>query len=233
MGEGSPIIFLHSGLQTGETDFIDQQKYFKENYTVIVPDLRAHGKSSVERIDIHKYFDESANDLMETMDYLGLDDAHVVGCSLGALVGLVFAKKFPERISSLSLSGIISVKPDNWEELSRQDINMQRTVLNNVEAVGYFDSIHESDWQEFLRQSMEQDWYPFNKTGDVSTLKCATLYIVGEDKKHEVSGITSYPSQNELIHIAVVPFAGHLVHNEQPKVYSEILELFIRKAESR
>ena len=42
-------------------------------------------------------------------------------------------------------------------------------------------------------------------------------------------GATIYPKQNEQIHIAVVPFAGHLVHNEQPELYTKILEVFFNE----
>ncbi|WOV86325.1 alpha/beta hydrolase [Sporosarcina oncorhynchi] len=231
LGEGSPIIFLHTGLQTGETDFSFQQNYFKGQYKIVVVDLRGHGKSRVDQLDIHKYFDEAAIDVWETMNDLGLGKAHIVGCSLGGLVGLRFAKMFPDRLISLTLSGITPEKPSNWEEMRQLDVRMQKAVLENKEAGIYFDSIHESDWREFLKQSMVEDWYPFNETRDVSTLSCPTLFIVGEEKKHEVVGAIQYPIQNEQIHVAIVPFAGHLVHSEQPEVYTSHLNLFIRKVE--
>ena len=58
---------------------------FSWKYQVILPDLCGHGKSDSEAyVD---YFNESAKVLLETMDYLEIDTAHVAGCSLGALVG--------------------------------------------------------------------------------------------------------------------------------------------------
>ncbi len=78
---------------------------------------------------------------------------------------------------------------------------MQYGILENANAIHYFDSIHQSDWKDFLRKSIEQDWYPFHETGDVKELQCRTLFIVGEAKEHEVLGATIYPKQNEQIHI--------------------------------
>ena len=52
IGEGDPIVFLHSGLQTGESDFNYQCEHFRKNYKVILPDLRGHGKSKVNQIDV-------------------------------------------------------------------------------------------------------------------------------------------------------------------------------------
>ncbi|WP_404451516.1 hypothetical protein LG329_14425 [Virgibacillus necropolis] len=37
-GTGEPLVFLHTGLQTGTTDFEQQTEYFKQNYQVILPD---------------------------------------------------------------------------------------------------------------------------------------------------------------------------------------------------
>ncbi len=48
IGEGEPVIFLHTGLQTGETDFVYQQNKLQDSYKVILPDLRGHGESKVE-----------------------------------------------------------------------------------------------------------------------------------------------------------------------------------------
>lgn len=229
LGEGEPIIFLHTGLQTGETDFVYQQEYFQKGYKVILLDLRAHGKSKIEQIDIHSYFEDTANDLYETMLHLHIQQAHIVGCSLGALVGLLFAKRFPEFVTSLSLSGIIPQKPSNWDELRQADMIMQYGILENDDAMQYFDSIHQLDWKDFLTKSFEQDWYPFHETGSIEELQCRTLLIVGEAKGHEVQGATFYPEQNEKVHIAVIPFAGHLVHSEQAELYTNILELFFNE----
>ena len=92
IGEGEPLIFLHTGLQTGETDFVYQQNKLQDSYKVILPDLRGHGKSKVEEMDIQSYFEDAADDLHETMLHLNIQQAHIVGCSLGALVGLVICK---------------------------------------------------------------------------------------------------------------------------------------------
>ena len=179
-GKGEPIVFLHTGLQTGEIDFDYQREYFKKNYMVILPDLRGHGKSKTEHIEVLNYLEESAVDLKETLNHLQIEKAHIVGVSLGALVGLVFAKRFPERVIGLALSGIVSEKPHNWEELQAADVEMQKVVLNNKEAVNYFDNLHSSDWKSFITMTQDRDWYPFDETADVSGIQCPSLLIVGE-----------------------------------------------------
>jgi len=88
-GSGEAIVFLHTGLQTSATDFIQQQNDFMKDYQVISPDLRGHGKSITT--DTSNFFEDSATDLYETLENLGLHSVHVVGASLGALVAIFFA----------------------------------------------------------------------------------------------------------------------------------------------
>ena len=59
------MVFLHSGLQTGDTDFEFQKEYFAKKYQLISPDLRGHGHSFSE--DLHNYFEDAALDLLETL----------------------------------------------------------------------------------------------------------------------------------------------------------------------
>ena len=75
-------------------------------------------------------------------------------------------RRFPSFVTSLALSGIIPRKPSNWDELRQADMAMQSGILEDANAIHYFDSIHRSDWKDFLRKSIEQDWYPFNETGE-------------------------------------------------------------------
>ncbi|WP_456274804.1 alpha/beta fold hydrolase [Bacillus sp. AK031] len=224
-GEGEPIIFLHSGLQSGLTDFEYQRDYFKNDFKVLVPDLRGHGKSTEN--DFSNYFEDCAADLAETLNYYDLDRVHLVGCSLGALVGLKFAKRFPEKISTLTLSGVFAEKPDNWVEMNDMQAEQQREFLKNEQAVQYYDHLHSTDWKQFIYMGADATWYPFEDTTNVNDLSSPTLLLEGNE--YETAGALSYPKMNEQVHISIIPFAAHLVHAEQPEIYTQILETFIKQ----
>jgi 2-succinyl-6-hydroxy-2,4-cyclohexadiene-1-carboxylate synthase len=51
--------------------------------------------------------DEMASDVVMVMEKLGIVQAHVVGSSLGAEVGLSMAANYPERVRSLILEGAL------------------------------------------------------------------------------------------------------------------------------
>lgn len=226
-GNGEPIVFLHTGLQTGLTDFEYQREYFKHTYKVILPDLRGHGKSIDNNFS--NYLEDSAMDLIETLDKLGVESAHVVGCSLGALVGLSFAKKFPHRVNSLTISGILPEKPKKWLEMNKEDAESQAQLLQNDDAVNYFDSLHMSDWRQFLYMARDEEWYPFQVTKDLDGINSPVLYMVGEGKISETKGAIVYPLIKDDVHVSIIPFASHLIHSEQPEIYTKVLDLFIKK----
>ncbi|MDX8342225.1 alpha/beta hydrolase [Rossellomorea sp. YZS02] len=230
-GEGEPVVFLHTGLQAGTTDFVKQREALQQSRKVIVPDLRGHGKSVSH--DFSNYFEDAADDLRDTLDHLQVEKVHVVGCSLGGLVGLRFAKKFPDRLRSLTLSGITSDKPDNWKEMHAQDVQFQRELLENTEFTSQLDLQHESDWRQFIYMARDEDWYPFDDTSDLGSITVPILFMVGEGNQAEVATAAKYQSLHNDLHVCVIPFASHLVHEEKPDIYTGVLGEFLREVQNR
>lgn len=226
-GKGEPIVFLHTGLQTGLTDFEYQRDHLEQSYTIILPDLRGHGKSSED--DFSNYFEDCAKDLAETLKSLEIESAHIVGCSLGALVGLFFAKRFSSMVKSITLSGITAEKPDDWLKMNSDDVAHQTQLLKNEEVVNQFNELHQSNWKQFLYMARNEDWYPFHETNNLKEIQAPILCMVGEDSKHETKSVMDYSKMQENVHVAIIPFAGHLVHSEQPLIYTKILEEFLEK----
>ncbi|PEL06756.1 alpha/beta fold hydrolase [Bacillus sp. AFS017336] len=223
LGEGEPIVFLHTGLQTGMTDFDYQRGYFVQKNKVILPDLRGHGKSTSN--DLSNFFIDSATDLTDTFEYHEIQSAHIVGCSLGALVALFFSKKFPEKVKTLTISGLMPEKPTDWLEIHKKNVEQQSKTIN------YFNNLHGEGWKQFIYMGRNEDWYPFEITCDLSGLKMPILFMVGEGNLHEIKGTITYPNADNDIHVAVIPFASHLVHIDQPEIYTNILEKFISQYE--
>lgn len=229
IGLGEPIVFLHSGLQTGWTDFEYQREFFKSSFQVVLPDLRGHGKSVNN--DLSNFFEDAAKDLLQTLETKEIDSVHIVGASLGALVGLFFAKRYPNKVRSLTLSGITPGKPENWLQMHREDVEVQTQLLQNEEAVSYFDRLHTGDWKPFIHMARETDWYPFDETKDLAGIQSPVMLIVGEGNPSETEGAISYRAMQDNVHISVIPFASHLVHSEQPELHSTILKLFLENIE--
>ncbi|MGD6874750.1 alpha/beta fold hydrolase [Sutcliffiella horikoshii] len=227
-GHGKPLVLLHSGGMTGTNEYMEQAASFVDKgYMVIRPDLRGHGKSVGT---IEKYFSHCAKDIFDTLEHLQVDTCHIAGVSVGGVAALLFAKSYPEKVDTLCFSGIFPIKPDNWDELSKEEAEGHEQLFENEEAVAFLNEIHgNNDWKALLHSFHTEDFYPFEEIGDVGNLGVPTLCMVGEKQSLEVSAAIIFQEKNPNIHMAVIPFAGHLVHREQPDLYSQTLESFLQK----
>ncbi|WNS76259.1 alpha/beta hydrolase [Bacillus sp. DTU_2020_1000418_1_SI_GHA_SEK_038] len=79
--------------------------YLQNEYRIIAPDLRGHGKSDRPLTGYH--IDDFSHDLFLLLHKLGINKCHVVGSSLGAEVGLSLAASHPDMVMSLVNEGAI------------------------------------------------------------------------------------------------------------------------------
>ena len=100
-GEGPPILFAHGGGGHAASWF-GQVAHFRKSHRCIVFDHRGFGRSRwhAARFDPDLY----ADDARAILDELGVDRAHVVAQSLGALTAVRLALQSPERVRSLVLA---------------------------------------------------------------------------------------------------------------------------------
>lgn len=72
-------------------------------YRVIRRDMRGHGQSADPGPDYQWTVDDLLNDMRGFLDALGIDRVHYVGESVGGILGVAFATRWPERFSSMTL----------------------------------------------------------------------------------------------------------------------------------
>jgi pimeloyl-ACP methyl ester carboxylesterase len=77
---------------------------FAKTWRVTMLDLRGHGRSSMPASGYH--FAQLAGDLKALLDHLHIDQAHILGHSLGGAVATHFACYHPDRVKSLILADV-------------------------------------------------------------------------------------------------------------------------------
>jgi pimeloyl-ACP methyl ester carboxylesterase len=103
--DGQAIVFLHyGGANLVMWDLV--VPYFKEKNRLILVDLRGHGRSDRPASGYH--IDTMAADVAGIFEPLHLEQAHIVGSSLGAEVGLSLAANHPGKVLSLVCDGAAS-----------------------------------------------------------------------------------------------------------------------------
>lgn len=104
LNDKSAVLFLHfSGGNLNMWEGILPQ--FENEYSIIVPDLRGHGKSDKPLAGYH--IDDMANDIYLLLERLNVECCHIVGSSMGAEIGLSLAASHPELVLSLICEGAL------------------------------------------------------------------------------------------------------------------------------
>ncbi|HLG39921.1 MAG TPA: alpha/beta fold hydrolase [Chitinophagaceae bacterium] len=98
-GDGEPLVLLH-GLFGALSNFGDLIEYFRNYNRVIVPILPL-----LDMDILHTSVGGLAKFVHRFLEAKQLNDAHLLGNSLGGHVALVHTLKHPERIKSLILTG--------------------------------------------------------------------------------------------------------------------------------
>jgi esterase len=101
-GSGEPLIILH-GLFGQSDNWTSIARKLGDHFTVYTLDLRNHGQSGHDNV---MNYDVMADDLLETIDYLGIQKMHLIGHSMGGKVAMLFALKYPERLEKLIIADI-------------------------------------------------------------------------------------------------------------------------------
>jgi pimeloyl-ACP methyl ester carboxylesterase len=98
-GEGRPLVLLHGGLGSGEMFGPVIPALVGAGHRVIAPDLQGHGRTA----DVDRPFDldAMADDVAALIRLLGLEQADVVGYSLGGGVAWHLGFRHPEVVRRL------------------------------------------------------------------------------------------------------------------------------------
>ena len=112
-GQGKPIVFVHgmSGNCKGFYPIIDG---LKGEYRCITYDQRGHGASSVTEKGLT--LDQLGRDLMELIEYLGLEDIAIMGHSMGVATIFSYVEQFGCRHLSEALLADMTPKMVNDAE---------------------------------------------------------------------------------------------------------------------
>jgi len=111
IGEGIPIILLH-GYPLNRSIWQGVIPFLKDISAVVLPDLRGHGDSPVPEGE--SLMETMAVDVTALMDKMKIEQAIIVGHSMGGYVSLALARYFPERLLGLGLIGT-QATPDTPE----------------------------------------------------------------------------------------------------------------------
>jgi len=122
----TPLILLH-GLAANGACWIDVALALEDDYDVLMPDLRGHGKSSVP---LYSYrYEDHAADIAGFIEALGIAPVLLMGHSMGGLVAAVVASQFPALVRGLILADPTFISVQQRREVRDVDVADQHRKL--------------------------------------------------------------------------------------------------------
>jgi pimeloyl-ACP methyl ester carboxylesterase len=109
-----PVLLLHGWTASADINFFPVYARLAERYRVIAMDLRGHGRGmrSTEPFTL----EDCADDAAALLDLLGTGRVIVVGYSMGGPVGLLLARRHPERVAGL----VMQATALEWHRAARE-----------------------------------------------------------------------------------------------------------------
>ncbi|QUQ66528.1 alpha/beta fold hydrolase [Kutzneria sp. CA-103260] len=206
---GSPsapaMVLLHGVTGDGGT-WAGFAPRFADRWHVIAPDQRGHGRS--RHAEAYS-FDLFADDLHGLLDAYDIEQAVLVGHSMGGVVAYRFAEQYPDRVAAMVLEEAPPPVPLGRELGPRPageldyDWALRAPILAELNDPG-------PDWPARL-----------------ATIAVPTLVIAGGGQSHlpqaDIAAMAGFLPTARLVRIE----AGHLVHETRPDEFAAVVEEFL------
>jgi pimeloyl-ACP methyl ester carboxylesterase len=207
-GDGTPLVLLHGGGSTIESNYGKLLPLFARHRKVIALEEQAHGRTTDRDGPVR--FDTSADDVAALLRHLGIDKADVMGFSNGASVAMKVAIRHPALVRKLVFASSFTKKsgapPQFWEFIGRATFaDMPQPLKDAFLKVNpdpkKLRAMHDKDlerMQNFVETSDEE----------VRSVKVPTLIVLGD------RDIVKLEHASELIrlmpqsHLIILP-GGH------------------------
>ncbi|WP_028596657.1 alpha/beta fold hydrolase [Paenibacillus assamensis] len=204
-GEGEPVVLVHSGA-ADIRDWAFVTPILAKKYQVITFDGRGCGQSPAP-IEPANYVE----DLHAILDYLQLDQATIVGHSIGGRIATDFALTYPHRVTKLvlvapALSGFqhsevftknmldIQAASPNVDKMIEISLNncIYRLVLASPQRE-YFIDMHRSNMLKMFHwNTWESVWPQPPAIERLEQLSAPTCFIIGTEDSSDLHQIAEH-----------------------------------------
>jgi 3-oxoadipate enol-lactonase len=245
-GNGPWVVMSHS-LACAISMWDEQADALKSKYKVLRFDTRGHGGSDAPAGAYS--LDTLAEDLHGLLGALGVKNPHFVGLSMGGMIGMSYALKYPGVFRSLVLCDTSSRIPPEaqpvWDERIKTALEQGMAPLVEPTLKRWFtepflakrNSVVERV-AKLIRETPPQGYAgcchaipKINLTDRLGAIKCPTQIIVG-DKDVGTPVPMSEAIQKAIpgSELVVIPEASHLSNLEQPAAFNAALLRFLGSA---
>jgi len=247
-GKGHPVLFI-SGLSGGQRSWVRVVEYLKRDYECITFDNRGIGRGSKPRggYSMHNL----VKDTLGLLDSLSISRTHIVGQSMGGMIGQMIAAQQPERVGKLVVVASLAKSYPLCNHILQARKILRRHLkpydyawvtaawfLGNkaLSKPGYLDE----HAKRAAANPFPQTLYAYDQLVDaicstefdsrplLKKISQPTLVICGEKdaltRPQESQYLADHIANAKLI---IMPETGHACTSEDPKGFSDLVANFL------
>lgn len=227
-GEGTPLLLLHGFTGSG-AGLVQGFKQLSANHTLIIPDLRGHGRSTNPSKQFT--FRQSALDIFALLEHLHISQCSAVGFSGGGCTLLQMAYQQPEKIKSMSIISAAPYFPSETREIMKQ-LNIQGKTEQEWAAMRSIHFHGDEQIQLLWEQAREfsESYGDMNLTSEMLTqIKTKTLIVQGDrDPIYPIELTIEMYKSMPVAYLWIIPNGGHVPITETSiKEFMTYLENFL------
>jgi len=246
VGMGPLAIFLH-GIGGNRTNWHDQLAEFGAHFHAVAWDARGYGSSDDYEGALD--FGDFAADLVRVIDHFGAARAHLVGLSMGGVIAMDFAMRFPDRVATLTLCDTMPGFGHLSDAQRREFISLRqepllagkeprdiapvvaKTLLRKSPRPGCFErlvasmtALHKQSYIKTITGSVN-----YARPLELETIS-APVHIVVGDEDTLTPPATSLAMVKRIAgaRMTVIENAGHLSNMENPAAFNAALNKFLK-----
>lgn len=236
-GTGNVLVFLH-GAGVDNTLWAPQIDTFSATYRVIVPNLPGHGH--VPAVDS---VEQMAGHVHTVLHQRGIDRYAVIGLSLGGMIGLEIARRWPDEVTHLAMIEAVANVTDNRvaQFMARGVISVMRVIGRPLFAMmparvmgaetpasaGYLKPalarMSASNTYTVQRASLAYDGRPY-----LSGLQMPALVMVAEKNPSTHKQGLNIAATIKKCDYLMIAGAGHIANLDAPDIVNNALRSFLR-----
>ena len=258
VGQGMPVLFVHE-FSGDHRSWERQMREFGKRYRCIAYAARGYTPSDVPADKGAYSYMHVMRDCVAVLDHLKIDNAHIIGLSMGGYTTLQVSLNHPARVLSMVLAGTGSGSERWFTERfhkNSQDValmferdgsaSVAKTYGNGPSRVPYANK-DARGFAEFTRMLAEHDakgsantsrgfqgarpsLYDFES--GIRALKIPTLIVVGDEDDRCIEPSLFLKNTIAASGLVMFPKTGHLVNLEEPDLFNQVVGDFLSKVDA-
>jgi 3-oxoadipate enol-lactonase len=235
--EDAPVLVLSNSLGATLEMWGPQVERLAERFRVVRYDTRGHGRSEITRGPYS--LDETGGDVLDLLDHLGVETAHIAGLSLGGMTAMWLGIATPLRVDRLVL---LCTSPrmgpsEMWADRARTvreqgteaivDATMERWLTENYRAT------HDITWLREMFLGIDDEGYAsacsiiehMSLTANLGQIRAPTLVVGGAQDpsappaEHAQKIADAIPGAR----LEVLDPGAHLINVERPDLVTDLI----------